>query len=249
VSKSFDPNDVRVPDAFHVAADKSMDFVAKNAKVFLAAFLVLLIGGVGYAAYGFLESRKERMAIEGLYPAEAELKKAQGGNDSELPIPPVVNAADYDKKYATAVSKYQAQIQSFSDTKAAAVAAMNLSSFLRQQKRYEEAMKVLEIPRFRPSNQDLMAGFWHMHRGIVFLENKAHDQALEAYQNVLKDNALKLFHSEALLKLGFCYEQKGETAKAQESYERIEREFPNTDAAQAAQQYLRILQLKSIKQG
>ena len=69
--------------------------------------------------------------------------------------------------------------------------ALTLAAFLLQQKQYQEAMAVLEIPRYEPGRGDVLAGFNQMHRGVVFLENGKLDDARAAYDKVLASDDLK----------------------------------------------------------
>jgi TolA-binding protein len=108
-------------------------------------------------------------------------------------------------------------------------------------------LSVLDLPSYKPSAKDVVGGMWLMHRGIVLMENQKYDDAAKVYQEVVSSSDLKPFQPEALLKLGVVYEQKGEADKARQAYEKLAKEFPNTDASTSAQQYLRLLDLKSQK--
>jgi TolA-binding protein len=50
-----------------------------------------------------------------------------------------------------------------------------------------------------------------------------------------------------MLKLGMSYEMKGEAEKARQTYEKLGREFPDSEASSSALQYLRLLDLKTQK--
>lgn len=250
MSQKISKEELKGQDAFLTASARALDFVEHHGKVFFAVIIVVILGGIAYAAAGYLGARKERLAAEAIYPSEAELKKVQGPTSDPMsmaPRPQIVD--DYNGKVAPLVAKVEAQIQAHSDTKTAIVSAMNLSYFLVQQKRFAEAMKVLDIPKASAADSDLLLGLWDMHRGMVYLENRETEKALAIYQSVVKLDRLKLFHSEALLKIGYCHELTGDLTKARESYEKVEREFPNTEAAQSAQQSMRVMQLKTPRQG
>jgi TolA-binding protein len=237
-------------DAFITTSDHVLAFIDRHAKIFAAVFAIAAIAGVVYVAKGYIDARREHGANESIYQAEAELRKARGNEEGIAKyIPSAVSADDYQKKFASPVAKLEAEIQKHSNTKASLVSALNLSYFLVQQKQFAEALKVLESTKYQPSASDLLSGFWNMHRGLIYLENKDPKRALEAYDAVVKSSSLKLFHPEALLKMGYCQELSGDKEKAREFYERVGREFPRSEAAQSAEQYLRVMQLTSAKQG
>lgn len=237
-------------DVFISTSDHILEFIDRHAKIFGALIGLVALGGIVYVTMGYMDSRRERTANESIYRAEAELRKARGSEEGIAKyIPSAVSSEDFQKKFASPVAQVESEIQKYSGTKASLVSAMNLSYFLVQQKQFAEALKALESSKYVPSTSDVLSGFWNMHRGLVYLENKDAKRALEAYDAVVKSTALKIFHPEALLKMGYCQEVSGDKEKARELYERVGREFPRSEAAQSAQQYLRVMQLNSAQQG
>jgi TolA-binding protein len=257
VSSKIDKDMLRNPDVFVSTSDKVFEYVENHFKTVLTVAVAAILGGVGYAGVNYISAQREQKAAESIYTPEAALKKAEEAFATEpskvakldTKAPPPAKVADYTKDYAGLVDQVKSAIASHADTKAAAVSALNLSYFLLQQKQYPAALEVLSLPKFKPSTTELLGGFWYMHQGLMLFENGQTDAAIESYQSVLKSDALKPFHSEAMLKLGVCYEVKGEVAKARETYDKLSREFPDTEAAQNALQYLRLMQLKSPQQG
>lgn len=248
--------DVRTPDAFHTFSERLFHWIEQYARAIGAVFALAIVFAIGWVAFGHYRDSVEKKASEAiarpeneLKDVEAKLREARAAKMQELagvkgakeePKP-----ADYNKDYAPTVAKLTEQIKAHANTKAAMVSAMNLANFLVQQKQFEAAEGVLEAPKYTPSSDDLIAGFWHMHRGLVFLENQKADQALAEYKKILDSKVLKYFHPEALLKTGVALELKGDREKARETYQRLEKEFQGTEASSAAQQYLRLLDLKS----
>lgn len=258
MSKKIAKEELKGPDVFVSTSDKVFNFVEHHFKTFLTVVGIVLVGAVVYVASGYINAMKEQKAAEALYAPEAELKKAAADLQpdktpdvkkdkaaKETPSHP----ADFAKDYAPAVEKIKNAVKGHADTKAALVSALNLSHFLTEQKQFAQALEVLDIPKYHPSNSDLLGGFWLMHRGITLLENNQVDPAIQVYQEVLISPALRPFHPEALLKLGLSYELKGDQAKARNTYEKLVREFPETEASTTGQQYLRLLELNAHKQG
>lgn len=256
MSKKLDKDVLKSPDMFVSTSDRIFNFIERHFKVVAGVLVAAIVIAVGAVTMNYLNSRKEYKAAEALYAPEAALKKAemnlreQRAKSSAKDKKAVVEATgDYVKDYAPLVEKVKVAIVANAGTKAALISALNLSNFLTQQKQFKEALDVLDAPKTKPASGELLAGFWNMHRGVVLLENGQVDPAIAAYTAVTSNSSLKSFHPEAFLKLGICYEIKGDLAKARETYEKVGREFPNTEASTSAGQYLRLLDLNSQKQG
>jgi TolA-binding protein len=259
VSKKSDFSDsVKQPDAFVTSTHVVLKFVEDHSKSFAALVLIGAIVGLGYVGMSVWRLNSENKAAEKLYQHEAKLKKAEeqireerakkmqalaglSAKKTEEEVRPV----DFPKDFAPLVASLKAELKNVGSTRAAMVSALNLSSFLVQQKQYQEALEVLQTTDVKPAKSDLLGGFWRMHYGLVLIENNKADEALSFYQDVLNSQELKPFHSEAMLKTGIAQELKGDKDKARDTYEKIGREYPNTEASAAAAQYLRLLELKA----
>jgi predicted negative regulator of RcsB-dependent stress response len=267
VSAKMDKEMLKNTDIFISTSDKIFEFIERHFKTFTAILCLILVIAIGYVGYGYVLSSQERHAAEALYQPEAALKKVFSdrsearskkmldlANSKALDKAKIakledVQPIDYSKDYAPLVDKVKTEIANHASTKAAMVSALNLAFFLLEQKQFSEALAVLDLPKYQPGKGDTLEGFWLMHRGLVYLENQKPDEALAAYQTVVNSPALKVFHPESLLKLGVCYDLKGNNDKARETFEKLGREFPETEASATAQQYLRLLDLKSQKAG
>lgn len=253
--------ELKAPDAFVLTSEKVFTWIEHNARWIGIVIGVVVVLSLGWIGYGFWESSRELKAAEAIYKAEAELKTveakiseersklAEGQDKKKAATPDQLRPTDYVKDFAPSVAKIKEQIKANGNTKAGLVSALKISYFLMQQKQYQEALAVLDLTTYKPSNKDVLGGFWLMHRGLTYLENQKTDEAIAAYETVTKASALKEFHPEALLKLGVAYEVKGDKTKAREYYQRLESEFPNTEASTSAQQYLRLLDLNQSHQG
>jgi predicted negative regulator of RcsB-dependent stress response len=248
--------DIKGPDMFVSTSDKIFGWMEDHIGAIIAVLLVVAVVALGGVGYRYWVDAQESKAAEALFKPETELRETEGklreaqaakmqalaaGKEKKIEE---TEPGDYAKDYQPTVEKIVAAIKDHAGTKAALVSALNLASFLIQQKQFPAALQVLETAKYQPSGGDLLSGFWHMHRGLAFLENQKADEAIKEYKSVLDSGSLKSFHPEAWLKMGVALEMKGDAAKARETYEKVAREFKGTEASNTANQYLRLLELK-----
>ncbi len=244
MSKKLDKHDIKAPDAFVSFSDHVLSWMEKHFMTMIGLALIALVGAAGYMGYGYWQSTKESSAAEALQKPESDLRKMEEGLASKDPKA-VAKAPEFSKEYLPSIEKIKSELKAHSNTKAALVSAMNLSLFLIQQKQFDQALEVISIPTYKPSDKNVLSAFWNMHRGLVLIEAKKYKEATDSYQEVLKSASLKYFHPEALLKLGVALELQGDKAKARDTYEKLNREFPGSEASLTGQQYLRLLDMKS----
>jgi TolA-binding protein len=241
----IDKETLKGPDVFISTSEHMLAWIEKHARLFVTLVLVVIVSSVSYVGYGFWRASQEESASNAIYAPENELKKAEERVREERAKQKDAPAADYAATYSQHVEKVKAQIKAHAGTKAAVVSALNLAYFLIQQNQFEQALEVLNLPTHQPGPNDVLFGFWNMHRGLALMENKKYAEASEAYQAVLKSKGLKYFHPEAMLKMGLASELQGDHQKARETYEKVGREFPNTEASTMAQQYIRLLEMNA----
>lgn len=255
---------VKEPDAFVSSSHILLHWIERHA-VSVGAIVALGTAlGLSYVSYTYLADRTEQKAADSLFKAESELKKAESkireerakrmqelaglSKDKKTDVKPdSVRPIDFAKDFGPLVTNMKTELKKVGDTRAGLVSALNLSYFLLQQKQYGEALDVMKTPSYKPSSKDLLGGLWRMHYGLVLLENGKPDEAIQVYSDITSQEDLKAFRAEALLKMGIAYELKGEGQKAKDAYEKIGREFPNTESANSAAQYLRLMDIKAQK--
>lgn len=263
LSKKEFSDSVKAPDAFLSTSAQAVQWIEAHGRMVATVVAAGSFIGLAYVGYTYWQSKLEARAAEQIYNHEGELKKAEGkirderakkmqemaglsakSGAGKSQVPP----ADFGKDYGSIVEQLKTDLKANAGTNVAMISALNLSYFLLQQQQFAQALEVLKIPTSSPAKGDLLGGFWRMHYGLVLLENSKANEAMAFYNEVLGTSNLKPFHSEAMLKLGIAYELLGDQAKAKETYEKLGREFPNSEASGSATQFLRLLELKS-KQG
>lgn len=253
--------DLKTPDVFHTTSDKVFHWIERHAQtvgLVVAAAVVLSLGWIGY---GFIDARRESAAAEALFGPETALKKVETrvhderakqmtgvdapGDRKKKPEP--ARAPDFQTDFAPVVEALEVQIKANANTRAGLVAAMSLSHVLIEEKQYARALAALDLVTYRPRSADIMSGFWYMHRGLALLETQKYAEAIQAYRAVLDTKSLDALHPEAMLKLGVAQDLAGDAAAARQTFEKLSREYPGTEASAAAGQSLRVLELQGKK--
>lgn len=253
----LDKKDIKGPDVFVSFSDHVFAWIEKHSKSIGGLFAVAFILAVGYVGYHYVSEQKEMKAAQALAKPMSAIEKAEDklredrakiAADKKNKQPESARPVDFAKDFAPAVNELKAALKENSGSRAALLTSLNLVAFLLDKKQFQEALEVIEIPRYQPGAGDMLNGFYQMHRGVVYLENKKFEDAEKAYQAIINSRELKYFHPEAMLKLGVAYEMRGDLAKARAAYEKLEMEHPQSEASKTAAQYLRLLDMNP-KQG
>ncbi len=242
--------DVKHPDAFITTSEKVIKELLKYKGLLLATLALILVASLGYLGHSYWRDSQERAAANALFEAEAKMQEADlkrvEARSKDPKFKPDLDA-EFAKDLSAPVSEYQNVIKAHAGTTSAQVAALGLSLFLWEQKQFKEALVTLELAKVSQTASSWLDGNWWMHKGVILIENENYDQGISAFELILKNKSLSLFHSEAKLKLGLAYESKGDLAQARQAFEQLEREFPNSGAAKEGKKYLRALSIKSTE--
>ncbi len=260
MSAKADKQALKTPDVFISTTDHFFAWIERHARTVGVAAAVAILASVAWVSYGLWQSSRENAAADAIFQSSEDLKKAETkvreerakkmqqtlglGKDKAKNNEPV-RPVDFAKDYQPAVDKVKAAIRTHANTKSAVVAAMTTVAFLMEQKQTAEALQVIELVKYQPARKDMLNGLWQMHKGLVLMENKKLSEAEVAFETILSVPELNAWYPEAQLKLGLTRELAGQPDKARAAYERTVKEFPQTDAAQTAQQFLRLMKLKS----
>lgn len=229
MSSKIDKETLKGPDTFISTSEKVFKWVEKHSRLMIFAAAGVLAASLLWVGYGFWQTRQETRAAEALYPSQHEIKQLVEKNGD----------------VAVAIEALKSAMKAHASAKATLISGLEVSQALLKQKKFDAALQILEIPTYRPAKDDVLFALAYMHKGLVLAENNKFDDAIKSYELVVAADQLKSFHAEALVKIGLMQEAKGEVDKARLSYERVGREFPNTEAAISAGQYLRLLGIKS----
>lgn len=154
-------------------------------------------------------------------------------------------SGDFEKDYGTLAQDLNKIIEKAPSSKAAKMAALNLSGVQVQYKKAEEAKSTLSKV-FTNNSNDLLSGMVAAQLGTVQANQNDCAGAISTWQKVLANSSAKALHGEIKLKQGLCYESLKDYSKAEQSYSSAQQDDKEGNIGKTAEKYLRLM--KSSKQ-
>lgn len=215
--------ELKQPDFFVSHGTQMAEFILKFQGIFLTIGALILVGGLAWIGISYWQSHRENAATSALYPVE---KKIQDESEKNKTISDA-SLQDYDKV-----------LHENSSARSSLVSLISLSPQLIKAGKANWALDEIAKLSYQPSNRDMHFGLQKMTQGLLALESQQPDKAIEFYQQILNQDSQKSFHADALLKLGVAYQMKKDVAKARETFEKVRKEHPRTQAGEMAFEYL-----------
>ncbi len=176
------------------------------------------------------KNKTSKKADEAKAIAEALTNKASG---------------DFEKDYGSLAQDLNKIIEKAPASKAAKIAALNLSSVQVQYKKTDDAKVTLGKVLANNSN-DLLSGMVAAQLGTVQANQNDCNSALTTWQKVLANSSAKSLHGEIKLKQGLCFENLKDYTKAEQAYSSAQQDDKDGNIGKTAEKYLRLM--KSSKQ-
>ncbi|UXR63515.1 tetratricopeptide repeat protein [Bdellovibrio bacteriovorus] len=265
MSTKISKDDLKSPDQVTQTLRKGFVWTTGHSKLVITAVAVFVVLGAGLSLMSFLSNKKETeqqekyFALEKSYTekkrgfeeaARAETINAQSKDKKNVPAfdPAKKASGDLQKDYGTVVAGFESFINEAPKTKAAQMAALNLSEIYINYKKSDEASAILAKVESGLSKGDMLTGLVLMQIGNVLADKGDCKAAVEKWQTLVDAKGLAFAHDEAKLRMGLCFESMNDLAKAEALYTEIaQKEDLNTTdfaASKEAQKYLRLLKAK-----
>jgi hypothetical protein len=255
--------DIKSPDQMTKTLREGFVWTTTHSTMVLGAIALFVVIGVGVSIFGYFSDKKETTQQEKYFlieknytetkrgyeeAARAELMAAQA-KDKKAPAPAGKKASgDLQADYGTVVSGFEAFLNEDAKSKAAQMAALNLSDIYASYKKNDEALAALQKVEKGLDKDDMLTGLVWMQTGNLLANKNDCKGAVEKWQNITNSKSLAFAHDEAKLRMGLCFESMNDLAKAEEIYTEIgKKEDPattNFGASREAQKYLRLLKAK-----
>jgi lipopolysaccharide biosynthesis regulator YciM len=257
LEKKLTKEELKSPDLFIKEAKTVFHYIEEHAKLLGFVTAVLFITGISYAIYDFVKDKTEKTAQVSLFEArkkkddilrdlqkEADKKKeasdkAAGKKKGEKQAEQPVEEAPFNQEV---VAAYQSVVSKHPKSRAAAVAAIELSDYYLI---YDKKSEALEALSKVTSTDDFHAGLLRLQKGRALEANGKCQEAIAEWSGVVSNKNLVYWYGDVLLKLAICYEQLKDTQNAKATYDRIVTEFADSSAAAQAKKYKRLLERRS----
>jgi tetratricopeptide (TPR) repeat protein len=255
------------PDAFISVSDKIISWVEKHYKSVVFVFAVIFFAGVLVVVVRHYNESREQAALGKLYKAEKSFKdkvveeeKGSAAEDSKSTddkrAEEVKKPSNIEKTveflqshYAEQMAAIEKVVEESRGLQASSIGALALSEIYTEYGDPEKAKAILQSTAEGLSKNDFFFGLIHTRLGAILSDLGDCESANKHFSQVVDVAAQNYLHAEALLNTALCYEALDQLDQAESSYNRVIQEFNESDAGQAAKNYLRLLKLKNIKAG
>lgn len=242
MNKKLSKEEVKGPDAFIAFSDKAIEHIEKHRKPILVILATAFILGLSFVAIKFIFKKNEQKAQFKLYTIESEYKKR-----SEELVKKTEDKKDLTADYGKIIDDYSQFINEYSGSKASYIAALSLADIYDTYNEYSKTFENLKKVTGSLKPDSFFYGLIFSKMGSALLALKKYEDAIQQFQKVVDAKGQTHLRADSLLKIGLSYQQMNNEAKAVEAFERITRDFAESDAAAAAKSYIRLINLKKGK--
>lgn len=262
---NFTKADLKSPDQMTKTLREGFVWTTNHSKLVIGLIAAFIVIGGGTAIIQHFSQAKETALQTKYFTLEknynelhrnfTEANRAEAtpvsGKDKKAPaVDPAKKASgDLTKDYGSVVAGFEALINEAPTSKAAQMAALNLSNLYLEYKKNDEALAVLHKIESGINKSSTIGALIHMQMGSILAGKNDCKAAVAIWQKLTDTKSLQFAHNEAKLRMGLCYEAMNETAKAESLYTEIakkEDSMSGADVAAAhdAGKFLRLLKAK-----
>ncbi|WP_413291501.1 tetratricopeptide repeat protein [Bdellovibrio sp. HCB337] len=266
MSTKLSKEDVKSPDQVLKTLNQGFQWSQSHSKALIAGLIAFAVIGIGYSIFSNMAERKETQAQEAYFKFEKSyLDKKRDFEEAERnatrppvkdakdqPAPKAKASGDMDKDYGSEVAGFKQVMDSHPTSKAAQMAALNLSEIYMNYKKTDDASATLQKVAGQSGGKDLISFIVLSQYGNVLSEKDDCKGAVDQWSKVLSRSEAGFLHDTLRIKSAFCYEKLNDFAKAEELYKKVSQNSQDPKNPQAgevglgkdAEKYLRLLKLK-----
>ena len=261
MAKKLDKKELKKPDSFQELFLQIGEQITENAPYFVALGVVALLVSASFIGWNWYHDSHEMRAQQALFPVEkAYMAKEDGFKRAESQPPPhkanskekskvespnlPMATGNLDQDYGSEVSGFKAVIAQYPKTRAAVLAALDLAEIYTQYHQPATALQELDLVKGNLGAKDLLRGILLMKTANIQSVKGDCESAVKTWDQVLDQSSFAFFHPDASLRSAVCFEQLNNIARARELYQKTRQQYPDTPAAQSAQKFLQLMEMK-----
>lgn len=250
--------EVRKPDVFLATMGTAWKRVEQYRALLVAALGGLIILGGGFSLYTWLNTKKEAKAQAAYYLAKKSLGEAEeqfvakpktapdSEKKNETAQPAKIKTGNVETDYGTSIPNLEAVVKSNPGTRAAVLAAIDLSDILIEYKQVDRAVENLTSALKNLPQDELLYGLGALKLGAAQQARGSCESAIQSWSKITESKQLGFLHGESYLRQALCYEALSQKQKAIELYQKVSTDFADTDAGKSAKKYLRLLKNENV---
>lgn len=238
-------------DPLHLFIQKATQWLHEYFKYILVVLCLALLGGTGFLVYKYYEKHINQKAENELYAVKKtlmDLENDTGGNvfsNSENTFFKKTTKSKYNPEMESTVKQYQELIKKWKHTSSGLLSAVELSHFLYQYDKQEQATGLLQSVLDSYKNKNLIYLLASYQLGLYLINQKKYDSALTYFDFIAQNKKSEWLRPKALLNQALIYEKQNNTARAENVYKDIQNNYTDDQAGQIATQYLNLMTLES----
>lgn len=249
MSKKISKEELR-SDMFLTVSDRALDYVVEQKNVIAVVLTVVLCAGLAFAGYEAFQNWTENKAAKALYPLNREfadksrdierrrLETQKAPTDKKAaPVGPF--KVDFQTEFGGLAGNMKKEIQTHAGTSAASIAAVDLAKAMIDHNQPEMAIDLLKPLASGPKT--VMQALIKSQLGAAYSHTGKYQEAIAEYDSIIKNKEFSYMHPEAFIKEAICYDKMGQGDKARELLQKVSLDFPESQAAQTAKLYARVV--------
>lgn len=234
--------DAKKPEIIQYELQKGFEWTTQHLQVVLVVSFLFIAGGGGYTLWSYLETSKESAWQEKYYLAE------KAYNDKKQETPEILakkkesTTPDLPKNYDEVIKAFEAIVKEAPKTKAAQMAALNLTDLYSSVDQSIATMNQIEA-YLKPG--EILSSLIHNKLAGLYVDKNECEKAIKSWQAIVDDSKVSFMHDDAKLNQALCYEKLGKKDQAVSIYEILQKTKSDQAVGKTAAKYLKLLKINA----
>lgn len=252
MSKKITKEDLQ-DDMFLTLSDQILDQVVKHQKIIGGFLALVLIAGLGYVGFETYQNWNESKATKALYPLNREfteknqqlerkrLEAQKASADKKNAAAVTASKVDFQAEYGGMADKMKKEIMNHAHTQAAKISAVELARVMMDNNQAQMAVDLLQPLVGSTTAKNVVMALLKSQLGAAYSHTGKYQEAISQYDSIVHNKDLSYLHPEAYIKEALLYEKLGQTDKARDLLQKVSLDYPDSQAANTAKLYARVL--------